>query len=201
MLSKLFECESNKNNNYYRVIQTQKEYSDRRIFPIDEIVVSDNPVNLEADDRTKMGGFCVSTKEYIFRWLIRGNTLCEVIIPDDYKIYKTIHKSGIYIADHIILTNPKEIDDEFATQLYLQSKLLDIEYFKAMTACAICGYINTALKVCHDKVNVQNVDTALNEFNSFCGRRINENFIDNEVARNSITLLYNELIKIKNMNY
>lgn len=102
MLSKLFECESNKNNNYYRSIQT-------------------------------------------------------------------------------------------ATQLYLQSKLLDIEYFKAMTACAICGYINTALKVCHDKVNVQNVDTALNEFNSFCGRRINENFIDNEIARNSITLLYNEL--------
>ena len=172
MLSEFFECESNKNNNYYRVIQTQKEYSDGRIFPIDEIVVSDNPVNLEADDRTKMGGFCVSTKEYIFRWLIRGNTLCEVIIPDDYKIYKTIHKSGVYIADHIILTNPKEIDDD-----------------------------NTALKVCHDKVNVQNVDTALNEFNSFCGRRINENFIDNEVARNFIKLLYNELIKIKNMNY
>ena len=200
MLSNLIEYEANKNEKYYRVIQTKKEYSDGRRFPIDEIVIADKKVNLNASDKNELGGFCVSTKEYIFRWLIRGNLLCEVIIPDDCKIYKTIHKSGVYIADHIILTNPKEVDDEFATQLYLQSNLPEIEYFKAMAACVICGYINTALKVCHDKVNVKNVEIAINEFNNFCGRKNDENFIDNDVARNSIELLYNELIKIKNVN-
>ncbi len=56
-------------------------------------------------------------------------------------------------------------------KLYLQSKLLDIEYFKTMTACAICGYINTAFKVCDDKVNEENIDKAILELERFCQRR------------------------------
>ena len=118
MLGKFFECEADRNSKYYRVIQTIKEYSDGRRFPIDEIVVENNKVELNATERTKIGGFCISSYEYIFRWLIRGDTLCEVIIPKDTKIYKTISDNGIYIADKIILTNPKKIDDNFAMELY-----------------------------------------------------------------------------------
>ena len=44
MLGKLFECEANKNDKYYRVIHTIKEYSDGKQFPINEIVVSDQKV-------------------------------------------------------------------------------------------------------------------------------------------------------------
>ena len=109
MLGKFFECEADRNSKYYRVIQTIKEYNDGRRFPLDEIVIADNKVDLNATDRTKMGGFCISSYEYIFRWLIRGDTLCEVKIPDDTKIYKTVSDNGIYIADKIILTNPKKI--------------------------------------------------------------------------------------------
>ena len=36
-----------------------------------------------------------------------------------------------------------------------------------MTACAICGYIKTALKVCEDKVNKDNVDTVIIELEEF----------------------------------
>ena len=40
MISKFFECEVNRNEKYYRVIQTEKDYPDGKKFPIDEIVVA-----------------------------------------------------------------------------------------------------------------------------------------------------------------
>ena len=198
MIGKFFECEADKNGKYYRVIQTIKEYSDGRRFPLNEIVVADNKVDLNATDRTKMGGFCISSYEYIFRWLIRGDTLCEVKIPEDTKIYKTVSDNGIYIADKIILTNPKKIDDDFAINLYKVSTLPEISYFKAMTACSICGYINTAIQVCNDKVNKENVDIAIKELEDFCKRRDDAKYIDSPLAKESVQILYNRLKEIKN---
>ena len=145
-----------------------------------------------------MGGFCISSYEYIFRWLIRGDTLCEVKIPEDTKIYKTVSDNGIYIADKIILTNPKKIDDDFAMELYRKSTLPEISYFKAMTACAICGYINTALKVCEDKVNKENVYIAISEFEDFCKRRNDEKYINEPLAIESVKILYDRLKMIQN---
>ena len=85
-------------------------------------------------------------------------------------------------------------------ELYLNSTLPEISYFKAMTACAICGYINTALKVCEDKVNKENVDIAISELENFCKRREEENYITNILAIESIKMLYDKLKQIKNMN-
>lgn len=198
MLGKFFECEADKNIKFYRVIQTVKEYPDGRKFPINEVVIADKKINFNAEKQTEIGGFCVSTYNHIFRWLIRGDTLCEVIIPENEKIYKTVSKNGIYIAEKIILTNPKKIDDDFATELYLKSNLQEVSYFKAMTACAICGYIKTALKVCEDKVNKDNVDTAIIELEEFCRRRSDEKLIDDISAISSVQILKNKLLDIKN---
>lgn len=197
MLGKFFECEADKSIKFYRVIQTVKEYSDGRRFPIDEVVIADKKINFNAEQQIDMGGFCVSTFDYIFRWLIRGDTLCEVIIPENEKIYKTVSENGIYIAEKIILTNPKKIDDDFATELYLKSNLPEVSYFKAMTACAICGYIKTALKVCEDKVNKDNVDTVIIELEEFCKRRNDEKFIEDMSAISSVQILKNRLLNIK----
>ena len=198
MLGKFFECEADKSIKFYRVIQTVKEYSDGRRFPIDEVVIADKKINFNAEQQIDMGGFCVSTFDYIFRWLIRGDTLCEVIIPDDEKIYKTVSENGLYIAEKIILTNPKKIDDNFATELYLKSNLPEASYFKAMTACAICGYINTALKVCEDKVNKDNVDIAIIELEEFCKRRSDENYYKDIKSIENVKALRDRLLKIKN---
>lgn len=199
MLGKFFECEADRKSKYYRVIQTIKKYNDGRRFPLDEIVIADNKVNLNATDRTKMGGFCISSYEYIFRWLIRGDTLCEVKIPDDTKIYKTVSDNGIYIADKIILTNPKKINDDLAMELYRKSTLPEISYFKAMTACSICGYTNTAMKVCNDKVNKENVNIAITELEDFCKRRNDEKYINDPLAIESVKILYDRLKEIKKL--
>lgn len=57
MLGKFFECEANKDEKYYRVIQTVKEYPDGKRFPINEIVVADKKINFEAKETNEMGGF------------------------------------------------------------------------------------------------------------------------------------------------
>lgn len=119
MLGKFFECEADRKEKYYRVIRTATEYSDGRTFPIDKLVISDRKVNLKAIESKDIGGFCVSTYEYIFRWLIRGDTLCEVTIPEKEEIYKTTNKNGVYVADKIILSNPIKIDDNLAMKLYM----------------------------------------------------------------------------------
>lgn len=198
MLGKFFECEANKDEKYYRVIQTVKEYPDGKRFPINEIVVADKKINFEAKETNEMGGFCVSTYDCVFRWLIRGDTLCEVTIPENEKIYRTTSKNGIYIAEKIILKNPQKINDTFAMKLYLSSKLPEESYFKAMTACAICGYLNTANRVFKDKVNKDNVDFAISEMKEFCKRRVEEkNYIEDYLKIESVKTLYNRLKQVQ----
>lgn len=198
MLGKFFECEADKKDKYYRVIHTVKEYTDGKKFPIDEIVIAEQKVDLNATDITKMGGFCISTYEYIFRWLIRGDTLCEVKIPEDSKIYKTGSDNGIYLSDKIILTNPKKIDDDFAMELYFNSKLSLKSYFICIAVCAICGYINTALKVLEDKINEENIDKAIQEFEAFCKRR-EEEYMSNCFGIETVKIVYDKLKQIQNI--
>lgn len=197
MIGKFFECEADRNGKYYRTINTIRKYSDGREFPINEVVVADKKVDLNAIDRTKMGGFYISTYEYIFRWLIRGDTLCEVEIPEDSKIYKTESDNGIYLSEKIILKNPRKIDDDFAMELYINSKLPEKSYFICIAVCAICGYINTALKVCEDKVNKENVETAIYEFKDFCKRREEENYIEKCFEIETVKIVFDKLKQIK----
>ena len=57
MLGKFIECEADRNGKYYRVIQTEKEYIDRRRFPINEVVECDTKVDVNAIEIDKVGVF------------------------------------------------------------------------------------------------------------------------------------------------
>lgn len=83
-------------------------------------------------------------------------------------------------------------------KLYKVSTLNDISYFRAMTACAICGYINTALKVFEDKVNEQNISIAISEFEGFCKRREQEQYGKTTFEIESVKIIYNKLINFQN---
>ena len=150
------------------LLTTEKEYEDNRRFPINQVIDADNEVNVYATDNKDMGGLNISTEEFVFRWLIRGDTLCEVSIPELEKVYKTVSPNGVYRTNKIILSNPIKTDDEKAMELYLKSKLPERSYFKAMAGCAVMGHINTAKQVFKDKVNKENIDFAISEFEDFC---------------------------------
>lgn len=77
------------------------------------------------------------------------------------------------------------------------SSLNEISYFRAMTACSICGYINTALKVCEDRVNIRNGDVAISEFEDFCKRREEEGYGKNTLEMENVKILYEKLKETK----
>ena len=104
----------------------------------------------------------------------------------------------MYVADKIILSNPIKIDYNFAMKLYMKSNLPEESYFKAMTACAICGYVNTAMKVCMDKVNEENVEFAISELENFCNMKNEKDYINDFSENESVRILYSELEKMRN---
>ena len=83
-------------------------------------------------------------------------------------------------------------------EIYKVSSLNEISYFRAMTACAICGYINTALKVCEDRVNTQNIGVAISELEAFCKRREEEHYEKNILEIESVKIIYDKLKEIQN---
>ena len=88
--------------------------------------------------------------------------------------------------------------DEIAMYFYEKSILPEKSYFKAMAGCSVRGYMNTAIKIFTDKVNKDNVDTAIIELENFCTRRNNENFLEDVEAIENVKLLRNHLLEIKN---
>lgn len=166
--------EVDKNLKYYKITQLNTQYRNGKQFNENVVAVSEKEVNLDAKDNTEIGGFCISDYKHIFRWVIRGNYLCEVQIPDDTKIYKAESENGIYVSNKIILVNPIKMSDEVAMKLYLSSELPEISYIRAMAACCIQGYVKTAEKVFQDKINKNNCELAFFEFESFCKRREEE---------------------------
>ncbi len=166
--------EVDKNAKYYKFAELNKPYNNGKSFETGKILIADSPVDLQATEISKIGGFCISDYEHIFRWVIRGSYLCEVKIPEDSRIYKTESENGVYVANRIILTNPIKMSDELATKLYEHSNLSEISYFRAMAACTIQGYINTAKKVFDEQINKNNIGIAISEFKLFCKRREEE---------------------------
>ena len=117
-----------------------------------------------------MGGFNFSTEESIFRWLIRGNTLYDVMIPPDAEIIRVNSPStpgSVYRSNKIVISNPRCMTDDIALELYRKSVLPDKTYFKALAGCAICGYYNTCKIIIDERINSDIIDLCLSEFADF----------------------------------
>ena len=149
----------------------------------------------------KMGGFNFSTETKILRWLIRGDTVYDIELPDDAEVIDCPSESaphGVFRSNKIIISNPKLVTDEMAMEFYLKSDLPEKSYYKSLVGCAIRGYRKTSFKIIEDKVNKENIDLVLSEINDFVtpytsrGTASNGNIVYNEVMR--------KLNEIKNEN-
>ena len=138
-------------------------------YKIGEINETDN-WNPESEDPKEMGGFNFSIKSKIIRWLVRGDTLYDVIIPEDAEVIDCKHPStphGVFRSNKIILENPRKVTDEMAMEFYLESDIPEKSYYKAMAGCAIRGYLKTMKKIFDDKINKDTIDLAIEEINDF----------------------------------
>ena len=157
-------------NKYLKVMFGNKSSANGFEYKIDEVNIADNwkPNKEKPKD---IGGFNVSTDDKILRWLVRGDTIYDVTFPEDSEIIECENESaphGVFLANKIILKNPKQVTDEMAMELYRKSNLPEKSYFKAMAGCCVRGHINTAKQIFKDKINKNNIDIAISEFEDFC---------------------------------
>jgi adenylate kinase family enzyme len=116
------------------------------------------------------GGFKFFNEENILRWIIKGDTLYDVLIPNNAEIINVkndITPNGIYRANKIIVKNPRLITDEVVMDLYRKSNMPEKAYYKTLAVLAIKGFENTCLKLIKDHVNKENIDLVLSEYEDF----------------------------------
>lgn len=160
-------------------------------YKVDEVNIAEhwNPNTLEPEE---MGGFNFSTEDKILRWLVRGDTLYNVEIPEDAEVVNCPSESapnGVFRSNKIILHNPRTVTDEIAMNLYLKSDLPEKSYYKSLIGCAIRGYRNTCKKIIKDKVNQDNIDIVLSEIHDFVAP-----YKSSGTAKNGMEV-YNEIMQ------
>lgn len=148
-------------------------------YKLNEVNISNN-WNPKGKSGKEFGGFNYASEECILRWLHRGDTIYDVEIPDDAEVVKLEGATIIYRANKIIIKNPRKVTDEMALELYKKSKIPEKSYYKALGAVSLMNYRNTALAILKDKINKDNIDVALDEWNNFMdhggdGTRIDTN--------------------------
>ena len=127
--------------------------------------------------------------------IVRGDTLYDVIIPEDAEVILAENPStpnGVYRSNKIIVTNPREITDELALELFLKSKLPEKTYFKTLAGYAVRGHINSCREIIKQKVNKDNIDMVISEFEDFLTPK-GEKFDQSKIEKKSVT---EEVIKI-----
>ncbi len=160
-------------------------------YKIGEVNVSNN-WNPTATSGKDFGGFNYTTIDCLLRWLHRGDTIYDVEVPKDEENIKIEGATTIYRCNKIMLTNPRKMTDEIALEIYKISNIPEKSYYKALGAVSLMNYRKTALAILKDKVNKNNINLVLEEWNDFIqnggdGNRIASNdtvvYIDKELNK------------------
>lgn len=177
-------------NKYVRVMFGTTSGANGYKFKENEVNFAEywNPNEIEPN---KMGGFNFSVENKILRYLVRGDTLCDVMIPNDAEVIDCPSKScphGVFRANKIIISNIRPMSDEIAMDFYRKANLPDKSFYKSMAGCAVRGCKNTTMQIIKDKVNKYNIDEVISEFEDFVkpgyywDKRGNEDFV-NEIRK------------------
>lgn len=151
---------------YVRVMDGLKSNASGQEFKLNEVITAKtwNPNEVDAE---KMGGFNFSTEDKILRYLFRGDTIYDVIIPDDAEVIEVDNNKGIYRANKIIVTNPRIITEDMVIDIYKNSTLSLERYFQCIYCLLFRGYVNASKFIIDDIVRKDNVEKAIQEFEAF----------------------------------
>lgn len=184
---------------YVRVMDGLKSNASGEEFKLDEVIISKiwNPKEIEPE---KMGGFNFSTEDKILRYIFRGDTIYDVIIPKDAEIITVDENKGIYRANKIIVTNPRKITEDMVINIYKKSTLPINRYFQCIYCLLFRKYINASKYIINDIVNKNNIDEAIKEFEEFSARTNNNTtgIFDYDKLFPEAKEIYNILLEIKN---
>ena len=135
-------------------------------YKIGKVNVSNN-WNPSAKSGKDFGGFNYTDEENIIRWLHRGNIMYDVEVPDDAEVVEIDGATKIFRTNKIIIKNPRKVDDDMALHFYEISNIPEKAYYKALAVVSIMNYRKTAYAILKEKVNKNNIDEVLDEWNNF----------------------------------
>jgi len=168
---------------YIRVINGINSHANGFEFKIGEVNVSEN-WNPKADNPLDFGGFNFSKEDKILRYLHRGDTLYDVEIPKDACIVEVESENaphGIFRANKIIVSNPRLVTDDLVIQLYKKSTLPEKTYYQCLVTLLYKNHIEAVKYIIKDRINKNNVDDAINEFERFVVLHDNKKFSYDEL--------------------
>lgn len=148
---------------YVRVMDGLKSNASGFEYKLDEVNIA-NLWNPKESEPEKMGGFNFSTEDKILRWLHRGDTIYDVIIPKDAEVIEINKEKGVFRANKIIVTNPRQITDEVVINIYKKNTLSNKIIAQCLKTLIWKNRLEIAKYIIKDRVNKNNVDEILNEF-------------------------------------
>ena len=178
---------------YVRVMDGIKSNAGGFEYKLDEINISDN-WNPNERESEKIGGFNFTTEDKILRWLHRGDTIYDVIIPEDAEIILFNEEKGIYRTNKIIVTNPRIITDEMVMELYKKTTLSNKILAQCLKTFLWKNRLELSKYIVNDRVNKENVDEFISEFKDYTKK--NEKFNYDELGEEE-KIIYDMLMKIK----
>lgn len=175
---------------YVRVMDGLKSNAGGFEYKIDEINIA-TIWNKDEQEPEKMGGFNYGTEDKILRWLHRGDTIYDVIIPDDAETILCNEEKGVYRSNKIIVTNPRPITDELVMELVDKTTLSDKVLAQCLVTLLWKNREEISKYIIKTKVNKNNIDEILEEFIDYAGH-------DNLNSK-TIKEIYEILKEIKNL--
>ena len=145
-----------KNKNLYKVLHDNISFAGSIpfVYRVGKVTESEN-FDIAKEGFDKINGFCFSDETNMLRFILRGNTIYDVVIPDDAKVYKYTTpnvNTPCYITNKLILENPRKITDRICTELYKKSNLPRTSYFQILPYLLHNDFKETAQIIMDEKV-------------------------------------------------
>ena len=173
---------------FVRVMDGLKSNAGGFEYKLDEINIATN-WNPNADTPESFGGFNFGTEDKILRWLHRGDTIYDVIIPEDAEVVLCNEEKGVYRSNKIIVTNPRKITDDMVMDLYKKTTLSNKVLAQCLVTLLWKSRREISKYIIKDKVNKNNIDEFLKEFVDYSEQNPLGSGYDKEI--------YNLLLDIK----
>ena len=173
---------------YVRVMDGLKSNAGGFEYKIDEVNVATN-WNPKAETPEEFGGFNFGTEDKILRWLHRGDTIYDVIIPEDAEVVLCSEEKGVYRSNKIIVTNPRQITDDLVIELYKKTTLPNKVLAQCLVTLLWKNRKEISKYIIKDRVNKDNIDEFLTEFVNYAG--------EDNLNSDSGKEIYNLLLEIK----
>ena len=151
---------------YMKVLDGKESNAGSFSYKENEVMIADN-WNPNAKKPIDMGGFNFSTEDKILRWLHRGDTLYDVIIPEHAEVVLVNKEKGIYRTNMIIIKNPRPLTEELVLKLYKKNTLKNKLLYECLVTLLYRNHIDVVKKIIIDNINKRNINAAIKTFERY----------------------------------